>query len=338
MPGGGSAGGGDTGSAQPKPRISVVMPVKNEAPRIAAALTAIRRQTLPPFEVLVVDGRSPDGTADLARSLGARVFFEDYRTRAGACQVGVEHATGDLVAFTDADCVPAPDWLERLEENLEDGVVGVGGRIVSQGDTFWQQSVDVALNTLVGSANSVQGRMFREKRYVASISGSNSLYRRQDLLAVGGFRTDLVTTEDTELNRRLGERGKLLYVPDALVQHRHERGLRDFARRMFQYGFGRGQSLLLGPTLLMPIASVAILLLALVQPRYALLLAALYGAAVLASAGVVAVRKRRLRFLASLPIVYLIEHAAYVAGFWVGVVRTRLRGARKEPVAGGSAP
>ncbi len=321
-----------------RPRVSLVMPVKNEARRIEQALAALRAQTLPPVEVLVVDGHSLDGTADLARSCGARVFFEEYGTRAGACQVGVQNAVGDLIAFTDADCVPAANWLETLAANLEDGVVGVGGLIVNEGDTFWQCAVDGALDTLVGSANSVQGRMFRERRFVTSISGSNSLYRRADLLAIGGFRTDLVTTEDTELNRRLLNRGKLLYIPDAIVRHRHERGLRDFARRMFQYGFGRAQSLLLGPTLLMPVASAGILLLALVQPRYAVLLAALYGVAVLASAAVAAVRKRRLRFLASLPVVYLIEHAAYVAGFWVGVVRTRLRGARKEPFAGGSVP
>ena len=125
-----------------RPRVSLVVPVKNEARRIEQALAALRAQTLPPVEVLVVDGHSLDGTADLARSCGARVFFEEYGTRAGACQVGVQNAVGDLIAFTDADCVPAANWLETLAANLEDGVVGVGGRIVNEGDTFWQRAVD----------------------------------------------------------------------------------------------------------------------------------------------------------------------------------------------------
>src|SRR3989304_5157433 len=198
MPGGGSADGGGMRPEDPKAlRISLVMPVKNEARRIETALAAVRDQTLRPIEVLVVDGHSLDGPVDLA-------------------------------------------------SNLQAGVVGVGGRIVSEGDTFWQQAVDAALDTILGSANSVQGRMFRAKRFVSSISDTNSLYRRRDVAEVGGLLTDLVTTEDTELNRRLLARGKLLYVPEAVIRHRHERGLRDFARRIFQYGFGRGQSLLPG--------------------------------------------------------------------------------------------
>jgi len=321
-----------------RPRVSLVVPVKNEARRIEQALAALRAQTLPPVEVLVVDGHSLDGTADLARSCGARVFFEEYGTRAGACQVGVQNAVGDLIAFTDADCVPAANWLETLAANLEDGVVGVGGRIVNEGDTFWQRAVDGALDTLVGSANSVQGRMFRERRFVTSISGSNSLYRRADLLAIGGFRTDLVTTEDTELNRRLLERGRLLYVPDAVVRHRHGRGLRDFARRMFQYGFGRGQSLLLGVPLVMPAGSVALVTIAALMPSYAAILAAAYAAVLLASAASAAIRKRRAGFLLGLPIIYVIEHASYVAGFWVGVLKSRLPRGRKRPVAEGSPP
>jgi len=339
MPGGGSADGGGMRPEDPKAlRISLVMPVKNEARRIETALAAVRDQTLRPIEVLVVDGHSLDGTVDLARAHGARVFFEEFGTRAGACEVGVRNAVGELVAFTDADCVPAPDWLETLASNLQDGVVGVGGRIVSEGDTFWQQAVDAALDTILGSANSVQGRMFRAKRFVSSISGSNSLYRRRDVVEVGGFRTDLVTTEDTELNRRLLARGKLLYVPEAVIRHRHERGLRDFARRIFQYGFGRGQSLLPGAPLVLPVATVAVALLAVLQPWAAAAVGAAYAAVVLASATSAAVRRRRASLLLSVPVIYLIEHASYVAGFWVGLVGSRRSRSRKPSVAEESSP
>jgi cellulose synthase/poly-beta-1,6-N-acetylglucosamine synthase-like glycosyltransferase len=326
-------GGVHTTDREPPVRVSVIMPVKNEASRIANALEAIARQSLPPFEILVVDGHSGDGTADIARTHGARVFYEDYRTRAGACHVGVLRARGDLVAFTDADCVPDPEWLRRLVTSLSEGVVGVGGRIVNESETFWQRSIDGALDTVIGSANSVQGRMFPAQRFVSSISGSNSLYRRSDLLAVGGFRTDLVTTEDTELNRRLLARGRLLYVPNAIVRHRHGRGLRDFARRMFEYGFGRGQSLLVGPPILMPIASAVLVALAIVQPLYALILALLYGGALVASGAVAAARKRHLGFLVGVPVAYAIEHASYVAGFWTGIVRSRLPRARRAGAA-----
>ena len=312
------------GTRSVEPKISVIIPVKNEARHIASCLQAIRGQTLKPFEVIVVDGHSMDGTVAIAKTFGTRVFFEEYRTRAGACQVGLQETQGDLVAFTDADCLPDPRWLETLARDFADDCAGVGGRIENEGDTFWQRCVDIALNTLVGSANSVQGKTFAEQRYVSSISGCNSMYRRKDLIEIGGFNTELVTSEDTELNRRMLRRGKLLYVPDAIVHHRHQRGLRDFAHRMFQYGYGRGQTLLMGPPLLMPLLAVGLLVLAVLQPWYAVALLGGYLAILLVSSVGAAVRKRQLKLLAAVPVIYLIEHVCYAAGFWTGIFRTRL--------------
>lgn len=301
--------------------ITVVVPTKNEARRLGKCLASLQDQTVPPREILVVDGHSEDGTAEVAQRHGVRVVYEDYGTRAGACQVGVEAAQGSLIAFTDADCVPHPTWLESLEAALEADVMGVGGRIVNEGGAFWERAVDAALDTLVGSANSVQGRVFREKRYVSSVSGCNSLYRRADLLAVGGFRTDLLTAEDTELNARLRDHGRLLYIPDAVVYHRHGRGLRDFARRMYQYGFGRGQSLLLGPPLLIPLGLPAVLLTTLLWPVIAAALLGAYLVVLLLSSISASWRRRNPRLLAALPLVYVTEHLAYTAGFWSALVR-----------------
>lgn len=308
----------------PELRISVVIPTKNEGHRLQQTLDALRRQTRPAYEIIVVDAHSQDDTPAVATEHGARILYEEYGTRAGGCQVGVEAARGDLVAFTDADCVPDPHWLENLVSHLEEGVAGVGGRVVNQGDAFWQRSVDAALNTLIGSANSVQGRPFAAPRSVSSISGCNSLYRRQDLLGVGGFRTDLFTTEDTELNRRIRARGILLYTPDAVVQHRHQRGLRAFAKRMYQYGFGRGQSLLVDPPLFVALGAVLLIPLSVFLPLLTALLVAAYLVALLVSAAGPALRDREPRYLGSIPFILLVEHVCYVAGFWVSIWKTRI--------------
>ncbi len=317
------------------PDVTVIVPVKNEAARIERCLVALHSQTLTPKEILVVDGHSRDATVEIAKRFGARILYEEYGSRAGACQVGVEAAHGEFVAFTDADCLPDPGWLERLAARFAPGISGVGGQIVNEGDSFWQKAVDAALDTVVGSANSVQGRMFVAPRYVSSISGCNSMYRRADLLAVGGFRTDLVTTEDTELNRRLLARGKLLYIPDAIVHHRHERGLRDFARRMFQYGYGRGQSLLMGPPLLMPSAAGALLVLVLLWPWTALFPLAGYLVVLFLSSVRPAWRYHDLRLLGALPLIFLTEHIEYVAGFWSGLLKSRISRRRKAPTGRG---
>ncbi|MEE9288930.1 MAG: glycosyltransferase [Bacteroidota bacterium] len=300
--------------------ISVIIPARNEESRLANCLRAVKTQSTAPIEILLVDGHSTDRTVEMGRSFGAHVLFEDLGTRAGACQVGVEGAKGEYVAFTDADCVPSPTWLENLLVHLSGDIMGVGGRVVNEGETFWQRSIDAALDTLLGSANSVQGRNFRTKRLVSSISGSNSMYRRKDILEVGGFRTDLVTAEDTELNHRLLGRGKLLYVPDAVIHHHHERGLRAFAKRMFQYGYGRGQALLVGVPILLPISVPVVIALAVLFPLLLLPVMGVYVSTLFISSAWVSIKKRQFRFFGALPPVYLIEHACYVAGYWASLL------------------
>ena len=84
-------------------KISVIIPVRNEEEKIRRCLQAVFNQTLKPFEVIVVDGHSTDKTVENARKFPVKVFYEDYHTRAGACQIGVKNARGDYISFTDAD-------------------------------------------------------------------------------------------------------------------------------------------------------------------------------------------------------------------------------------------
>lgn len=301
-------------------QITVIIPVKNEEPRIAACLKAVQAQTIEPHEILVVDGHSTDDTVTVSRSLGARVLHEDYGTRAGACQVGIEGALGDVIAFTDADCIPDSRWLEELFLHLSSDTVGVGGRVMNEGELFWQHAIDLALDTPLGSANSIQGRSYLTKRYVRSISGCNSMYRKKELQKAGGFRTDLVTAEDAELNSRLLRQGNLLYVPDAIVHHQHQRGLRDFGRRMFEYGYGRAQARVLSAPVLLSVLVPPLLVLMFLFPLSAPYLLGTYGVLVLGSAIWICIKTRQYRYFIAVSLAFVIEHAAYVAGFWTGIL------------------
>ena len=108
-------------------KISVIIPVRNEADKIERCLEAVFSQSYKPCEVTVVDGHSTDRTIDRARKFPVRILYEDYHTRAGACQIGVENANGDYIAFTDADCIPEKNWLENLAKEFDNGIIGVGG-------------------------------------------------------------------------------------------------------------------------------------------------------------------------------------------------------------------
>ena len=101
-------------------RISVIIPVYNDAELLGVALDALARQTRQPDEIVVVDNASTDASAHVARSAGARVVVEPQRGIPSATRAGFDAAVGDILARIDADSVPAPDWLERIEMSFEE--------------------------------------------------------------------------------------------------------------------------------------------------------------------------------------------------------------------------
>lgn len=302
------------------PKISVVIPVKNREDMISKCLKAVFSQSCKPYEVVIVDGHSTDKTVEKAKEFPVKIVYEDYGTVGGARHVGLKNARGEYVAFTDADCIPEEDWLKNLVDGFGDDVVGVGGGIRNIGNGLWGKSNAIIMNTFVGSANSVQGRLFKEKRFVKTISGCNSMYRRKALMEIGGFDVALFINEDTELNRRLSKIGKLLYTPDAVVLHNQGRGLKNFAKRMYQFGCGRGRLRLWDLQCIPPIIA-SMLVLSLVFSYLILVgVISLYVFILIVMGFKFAIQERDIRYLGSIPIVYAIQHSSYTIGFWKGLL------------------
>lgn len=100
-------------------RLSVVIPVYNDAALLSVCLDALARQTRPADEIIVVDNASTDASAQVARAAGARVVVEPTRGIAAATSAGFDAAHGEVFARLDADSIPAADWLERVEAALD---------------------------------------------------------------------------------------------------------------------------------------------------------------------------------------------------------------------------
>ncbi|NLV27965.1 MAG: glycosyltransferase [Methanomicrobiales archaeon] len=301
------------------PKISVIIPVKNEEIKIQKCLKAVFDQSLQPFEVIVVDGHSGDLTVENVKKFPVKIFYEDYRTRAGANKVGIDHAEGEYIAFTDADCIPDKYWLSNLYKELKPGIAGVGGSIINLGEGLWEKSINVVFDSFLGSANSIQGRLFSKKKFVKSISGCNSLYRKTDLLKSGGFNVTLTTAEDTDLNNKMLKIGKLLYTPDAIIHHDHRRGLKGFKARMFQYGYGRAKSKLWDLQVIPPIVLIILVISVFLNPLFLLAAISLYIIILILSGIYFSIKFSQIEYLISIPIVYFVEHFFYCMGYYKGL-------------------
>lgn len=302
-------------------KISVVIPVRNEADKIEQCLEAIFAQSLRPYEVIIVDGHSTDATVEKAKKFPVKVFYQDYGAAGAARQIGLENAEGEYVAFTDGDCIPSKDWLRNLHAEFGEGIVGVGGGIENIGKGTWTRSINLAFATFLGSGRSVQGRSFNTKRFVKSISGCNSMYRKSDLVKIGGFDPSLSGADETELNARLQKIGKLLYVPGAAILHDHGRGLKEFAKNMYHYGGWRRECRVWDLPAIPPLIAPFLLLTLMVNYWILLALISSYLVIIGAAGLRFALQERDARYFLSIPIVYIVEHLCYTIGFWNEVFR-----------------
>ncbi|MBB0968417.1 glycosyltransferase family 2 protein [Dietzia aerolata] len=100
-------------------RISVVVPVLNDADELRGCLAALLGQSRPADEIVVVDNGCSDDSAAVALAAGARVIEEPVRGIPAAAAAGYDSATGDVIARLDADSRPGPDWLARIETAFE---------------------------------------------------------------------------------------------------------------------------------------------------------------------------------------------------------------------------
>lgn len=305
--------------------ITVIIPVKNAESQIGKCLFAVVNQSISPKEIILVDGYSTDKTVDIAKKYPVKIIYEDFGTVGGAREIGVENASNAYIAFTDADCIPDVDWLKHLLEEFDDNVIGVGGCTKNIGDGLWEVSISNVLDTFLGSAMSVQDRCHKKHHSVKSISGCNSIYRRSDIIKVGGFKTDYYINEDTDLNQRLLKFGKIVYTPDAIVFHDQKRNLLQFIRRMILFGYGRGKHKLWDFQVIPPFLALIVFFSAFFWFEFFLVMLLLYFGIVILFSVIIFTKTKNLMLLFTTPIVFCIEHISYTFGFFNGLFSSKGR-------------
>ena len=226
-------------NSDPDLQASVIVPAYNAAHVLPRCLDALEQQTLPrtAYEIIVVDDGSQDETAAIATARGARLLEVEHAGAAAARNAGVEIAHAPIVVFTDADCEPVPDFLERILEPLADPAVS-GARGVYRS----RQKKLVARFVQLEYEERYRRIAHFDEKYgsINALDTSYAAYRRQAFLEAGGFDTRFASAagEDHELSFRMAEAGHVFrFAPLAAVYHWHVESVRAYAFRKARMGY-----------------------------------------------------------------------------------------------------
>ena len=219
-----------------RPKISVIIPTYNAQESISNCLRALCRQTVHHdlYEIIVVDDGSTDDTRQILDQFPEiSLVAIPHGGPSVARNAGAKTACGELIVFTDSDCVPTPEWLQAIVAPFEDNqIIGVKG--------VYRTDQKGIIARFVQLEYQYKYERLARWKYIDFVDTYAAAYRRDVFLANGGFDTSFTvpSVEDQELSFRLAQKGyPLIFAPDAAVYHRHDRNIAEYWKRKFGIGY-----------------------------------------------------------------------------------------------------
>lgn len=221
-------------------KITVVIPVYNEEKNITQCLESIIANTRQPNEIIVADGMSEDRTKELiSRFPQVKVLNNEKRTAASGRNIGIAHAEGNIIAFTDGDCIADKLWLENIEKAFTVYQIdALGGKIIpakaeNKYEQFWN---DLAWNILMSFGD--QTYTIKEQTMNDAFVTANCAYRKSLLTALGGFDEWFGNNaEDIDLSWRALKAGaNMMYIPEAVIYAHGVTTLKGIKKKSFRNG------------------------------------------------------------------------------------------------------
>ncbi|MFT5467079.1 MAG: cellulose synthase/poly-beta-1,6-N-acetylglucosamine synthase-like glycosyltransferase [Verrucomicrobiales bacterium] len=214
------------------PRFSVVIPVRNGENVIGACLKALAAQSVGAelYEVIVVNDKSTDETVSVVGDFAVKLVEGEGRGPAAARNLGAKQARGEILLFTDADCEPKPDWIEKLTEPLDDPEIsGTRGLYDCKQPEWTARFAQLEYEQ--------KYQILAKDEFVDFVDTSSAAYRKSVFDEFGGFCDEFgaAAAEDTDFSYQLARAGhKLVFCPDAFVFHQHPAQLSTYLSRKYK--------------------------------------------------------------------------------------------------------
>lgn len=219
-------------------KVAVTIAVYNEERNSRALIESLLRQSRQPDEIVIVDDGSRDGTARIIRGYAEKYPLIKYihqqnRGPAAARNMAWRNADVDICVFTDGDCVPEPDWLEKLLVPFADPGIG------ATAGTYKTLNVHSVLARFIGWEIAWK---YRNVRGTVDAHGSYNLAVRKGILeAIGGFDETypFPSGEDWDMTYKISASSKLLFIPGAIVGHYHPENFMGYMKNQIRRGIDR---------------------------------------------------------------------------------------------------
>ena len=221
------------------PKVSVVVCVYNGERTMDSCLASLEKLNYPNYEVVVINDGSTDSTREIAEGYDyIRLINQENKGLSEARNVGIRATTGEIIAFTDADCMADPDWLTHLIARFQSSEFGsVGGPNLTPPD-------DSFVASCVAVSPGAPAHVLLDDEVAEHIPGCNMAFRREALEAIDGFDPIFrAAGDDVDLCWRLQNKGyKIGFSAAAVVWHFRRNTIRDYIKQ--QCGYGKAETLL----------------------------------------------------------------------------------------------
>ena len=223
---------------QSYPRVSVVVCAYNAERTMDQCLASLAELNYPDYEVIVVNDGSRDRTLEIAGGYGyCRIIDQPNKGLSAARNVGAEAAAGEIVAYTDSDCVADPDWLTYLVAKME------ASNLAACGGPNFPPPEDNMVPAAVAVAPGGPTHVLISDEVAEHIAGCNMAFRRDVLLELGGFDpTYRAAGDDVDICWRFQDAGYTIgFSPAAVVWHFRRNTVAAYCAQ--QRGYGKAEAL-----------------------------------------------------------------------------------------------